>query len=68
MCLAVPGRVESIEEDSAIVDHGGIKKEVNISFVECSVGDYVLVHSGFAIEVVDKDRAEEFYKLVLEND
>ena len=68
MCLAVPGRVEKIDEDTAIVDHGGIKKEVNISFVECLVGDYVLVHSGFAIEVVDKDRAEEFYKLVLEND
>lgn len=68
MCLAIPGKVEKIDDNTAIVNHGGIKKEVNISFIECSIGDYVLVHSGFAIEVVDKDRAEEFYRLVLENE
>jgi hydrogenase expression/formation protein HypC len=68
MCLAIPGVIESIKDEVAIVNHGGIKKEANISFVECKVGDYVLIHSGFAIEVVDKDKAEKFYKLVLEND
>ncbi|MFW6286098.1 MAG: HypC/HybG/HupF family hydrogenase formation chaperone [Nanoarchaeota archaeon] len=68
MCLAIPGKILKINSQNAVVDYGGIKKDINISFVNCNIGDYVLVHSGFAIEVIDKDRAEDFLKMVLEND
>jgi len=43
----------------ATVDFGGIRKRVDVSLVEPSLGDYVVVHAGFAIEVLDKERAEE---------
>ncbi len=63
MCLAVPGRVLSLSgEDPATrvgrVDFGGVVKEVNLAFApEASVGDYVLVHVGFAIAVIDEAEA-----------
>jgi hydrogenase expression/formation protein HypC len=65
MCLAVPGEVLSIEgEDdlfrSGKIDFGGITKVVNLSYVpEAKVGDYVLVHVGFAISIVDEKEAEK---------
>jgi len=59
MCLAVPGEVVEIDMPQATVDFGGIKKRVDVSLVEPSLGDYVVVHAGFAIEVLDKERAEE---------
>jgi hydrogenase expression/formation protein HypC len=64
MCLAVPGRIVSIEGENAVVDYGGIRRTANISFVECSIGDYVLVHVGFAIQKVDEKRALESYRLL----
>jgi len=61
MCLAVPGRVLSIEEGTlatARVAFGGIVKNVCIAYVpEASVGDYVLVHVGFAISRIDEAEA-----------
>lgn len=63
MCLAVPGRVESIEgEDPAFrrgkVDFGGVRKDVSLAYTPAvTVGDYVLVHVGFAIEVIDEQQA-----------
>lgn len=62
MCLAVPGRIVSItgEEElrSGRVSFGGIVKEVNLAYVpEAGEGDYVLVHVGFAISVVDESEA-----------
>ena len=53
----------------ATVDFGGIKKKVDVSLVEANIGDYVVVHAGFAIEVLDKARAEEtlgYWKEILE--
>lgn len=68
MCLAIPGKIISIKKvdsDSiAIVDYGGLKKEANLSLVDASVGDYVLVHVGFAIEKVDEKKARETYSLL----
>jgi hydrogenase expression/formation protein HypC len=64
MCLGVPGRVESIEEDvtgmtMGRVSFGGITKRVCLAYVpEAAVGDYVVVHVGFAISVVDREEAE----------
>ena len=63
MCLAVPCKVLEKKGEKAIVDYNGVRKEVNISFVDCEVGDYVLIHVGFAIEKVDKDKAEYTLRL-----
>lgn len=63
MCLAVPGKITSIQgEDPAFrqgkVNFGGIVKDVNLSYVpEAKVGDYVVVHVGFALSIVDEAEA-----------
>ncbi|MBN2604146.1 MAG: HypC/HybG/HupF family hydrogenase formation chaperone [Candidatus Thermoplasmatota archaeon] len=60
MCLAIPGKIVKILNDHAIVDYGeGTAREVNISLVRVKKGDYVLVHAGFAIEIIDKKEAKE---------
>jgi hydrogenase expression/formation protein HypC len=57
MCLAIPAKVLSIDGDSAKVDYGGVEKETRIDMVDTKVGDYVLIHAGFAIEVIDEESA-----------
>lgn len=57
MCLAYPGKIESIKGDRAVVDFSGIKKEVNVSFVKIKKGDYVIVHAGFAIQKMTNEEA-----------
>jgi hydrogenase expression/formation protein HypC len=61
MCLAVPGQVLSIEEDqlrTATVSFGGVTKSVSLALVpEAGVGDYVIVHVGFAISKLDEEAA-----------
>ena len=63
MCLAVPGRIDSIECDDPIerrgrVDFGGVRRDVQLAFVpEAERGDWVLVHVGFAITRIDEDEA-----------
>jgi len=60
MCLAIPARVAIVEGDRARVDFGeGVLREVNVSLVEPKVGDYVLVHAGYAIQKMDKKDALE---------
>lgn len=61
MCLAIPGKVVEIDRDGqhAVVDYGGTKRVVNVSLVDVKVNDYVLVHAGFAIQVLDEKEAEE---------
>lgn len=60
MCLAIPARVMSIEKEKAQVDFGeGILREVNVSLVDIKIGDYVLVHAGYAIQVLDEREARE---------
>ena len=67
MCLAIPGQVLSISGDDPImragrVDFGGVVKEINFAFVpEVRVGDYVLVHVGFAISIIDEAEAERVF-------
>jgi len=64
MCLAIPAKVTEVNGDLAKVDFGGgVVREVNISLVDVNVGDYVLVHAGYAIQVIDKEEAEETIKL-----
>lgn len=64
MCLAVPGRILSIESSSGlrmgVVDFGGVSQEVCLEYTpEAGIGDYVIVHVGFAISKLDPTRAEE---------
>ena len=68
MCLALPGKIVKIDEENATIDYGGIKKKANVSFIDCKIGDYVLVHVGFAIETVDEKKAKEMYNLLDENE
>jgi hydrogenase expression/formation protein HypC len=63
MCLAVPGKILSIEGKDADVDFGGVTRKVNISLVMANVGEYVIIHAGFAIQVVDREEAEETIKI-----
>jgi len=64
MCLAIPAKIISIEEDIAKVDFGeGVLREVNIALVNAKVGDYVLVHAGYAIQVLDEKEALETIRL-----
>ena len=64
MCLAYPGKVIELDGDFARVDfgEGTIKEGVNISLVQAKVGDYVLVHAGYAIQIVDEAEARETLK------
>ena len=66
MCIAVPGKVVSIENNFAQVDYSGNLMKVNIGLIEPNVGDYVLVHAGCAIEVMNKDAALEIIDLFAE--
>lgn len=64
MCLAIPAKVVETHDDIAQVDFGGgVLREVNIALVEARVDDYVLVHAGYAIQVIDHKEAEETLRL-----
>ena len=68
MCLAIPARVEEIgEEETAIVDFGGVRKKISLALVDDVVaGDYVIVHVGFALQKLDVDEAERTLALFAE--
>ena len=62
MCLAVPGKIESVDGRTAIVDFGGVKREAVIDLMEpgsIKPGVYVLVHTGFVIQIMDEKEALE---------
>lgn len=63
MCLGIPGKIISINGDHARIDYGGVVKEANVSLVSPEIGEYVIVHAGFAIETLDVKEAEESLKL-----
>ncbi|HEX4077131.1 MAG TPA: HypC/HybG/HupF family hydrogenase formation chaperone [Candidatus Acidoferrales bacterium] len=69
MCLAIPGKIVSSQVSNGIrvgrVQFGGITRETCLDFVpEAAVGDYVIVHVGFAISRVDREEAERSYELL----
>lgn len=63
MCIAVPGRVIAIEGQTAQVNFQGNTVPVNIGLIEPEVGQYVLVHAGCAIEIIEQNKAEEITDL-----
>lgn len=65
MCLAIPSRVTEVGEAEALVDHGGVKRRVRLDLLAepVEVGDYLLVHTGFAIQRIAPSEAEETLKL-----
>jgi hydrogenase expression/formation protein HypC len=72
MCLAVPGKIESIDSTDPIfrtgkVNFGGILKNVNLAYVpEAKIEDYVLVHVGFAISIINEEEALEVFSYLKE--
>jgi len=67
MCLAIPARILKIEDNLALVDMAGVKREADIRMVSnVRVGEYVLIHAGFAIEKIAEKEAEETLRLFRE--
>ncbi|MFN2453426.1 MAG: HypC/HybG/HupF family hydrogenase formation chaperone [Pyrinomonadaceae bacterium] len=70
MCLAIPGKIVEIvdvENQIAKVDVGGVKRNINIGMLDdTSIGDYVLIHVGFAMSKIDEREAEETLRLLQE--
>lgn len=68
MCLAIPARIEQfIAEDSAIVNMGGVHKEISLALMEgVALGDYVIVHVGYALQKLDPAEAERTLALFAE--
>jgi len=64
MCLAIPGKVKKIIDDhTAEIEIGGIVKNASLDLIpQVVVGDYVLLHAGFAIEVIDQEKALEIFR------
>ena len=72
MCLAIPGRITSISGEDPLgrvgkIDYGGVLKEVSLAYVpEAQVGDYVIVHVGFALSRVDPEEANKVFEYLRE--
>lgn len=72
MCLAIPGRITSISGDEPLsrvgkIDYGGVLKEASLAYVpEAQVGDYVIVHVGFALSCVDPEEANKVFEYLRE--
>ncbi|MGE5254514.1 MAG: HypC/HybG/HupF family hydrogenase formation chaperone [Planctomycetaceae bacterium] len=68
MCLAIPSEIIQIKDQMATIDLAGVRREVSLLLLpeEPSVGEYVLVHAGFAIQKIDREAAEETLRLLEE--
>ncbi len=67
MCLAVPMRLVEMRGDTAIAEIGGVRREVNVQLLEgAGLGDYIIVHAGFAIQKLDRKEAEETLRILRE--
>jgi hydrogenase expression/formation protein HypC len=67
MCLAIPGKVVTIEGTKAVIDYGGgTSRQADVSLIDPTVGDYVIVHAGFAIQILDPQEAAATLQLFRE--
>ena len=65
MCLGIPGKIIEIEKNVAKVDVGGLLRDISLDLCpDVSIGEYVLIHTGFAIQKVDAEEAEETLDLL----
>lgn len=64
MCVAIPGKVVRIEENTAVVDFSGNEVNAYIGLVKVEVGDYVLVHAGCVIQTMKQQEADEIMELM----
>ena len=64
MCLAIPGKIKELSEDRAIVDFSGVEREASTALVpKAKKNDWVIVHAGFAIQILDKNEAKKTLRL-----
>ncbi len=71
MCLAIPGKIVKISDETADVDFGGVIKQANVAMVDAEVGQWAVVHAGYAIEIMNEEEARETIALwneVLDHD
>lgn len=67
MCLAIPALIKSIEGNEAEAEVGGVTRRISLMLTpEARVGDYALIHTGYAINILDQEEAEETLKLLRE--
>lgn len=67
MCLAIPARVKKIKGDMALVDVSGVEREASVMMTpDVKVGDYIIMHAGFAIQILDTKEAKETLRLLEE--
>jgi hydrogenase expression/formation protein HypC len=67
MCLAIPALIKSIDGEQAVADIEGVTRDISIQLTpEVKVGDYVLLHTGYAISIIDAAEAEETLRLLRE--
>ena len=69
MCLAIPAKVKDIKDEIAIVEIGNVEREAGIMLVpEVKIGDYVLLHAGYAIQIIDEEEAGKTMELFKQMD
>lgn len=67
MCLAIPSLIVDITGDTAVIDVDGVRRECSLLMLESpKIGDYVIVHAGFALHVIDEEAAMESLRLLRE--
>jgi hydrogenase expression/formation protein HypC len=67
MCLAIPSKIVKIKDNMGVIDVEGVQKEVSLLLIEDPrIGDYVIVHAGFAIQKIDEAEANESLKILRE--
>lgn len=67
MCLGIPAKIVKIEGKMATADVGGVKRSISLQLIdEAKIGDYVILHAGFAIEKIDEKEARETLKILEE--
>jgi len=67
MCLAIPGKIVELTGDDALVEIEGIRRAANVAFIaDAQVGDYVLLHAGFAIEKWSEEDVREYNEIIRE--
>ncbi len=71
MCLAVPGKIVKIEGETADIDFGGVIRQASVAMIDAEVGQWAVIHAGYAIEIMDEEEAQRTIQLwneVLDHD